>query len=252
MENRTEHLLEAYFAHSLNATEAEELKTLLQTDPKLAAEFRFQQQIARSVKDQSLRSGIENQEWAKATIPPVGQDAGTAIKRSMWSRYLYAAAAVITLLVLAWVYIPGGKGGDLIAEQTAPYPNKMTFKSFGGDSQTVPQEVIQAFSLYDQAKYPEAAQALGSLVASYPDNVDYRFYWGVSLIHAQQYPTAIKALEPISQGQNDFKTVSYYYLGLAYAGNKEMDQAKTLLQRYLDATDGVSFRKQAKKVLDEL
>ncbi|HAD12257.1 MAG TPA: hypothetical protein DCF33_07440 [Saprospirales bacterium] len=252
MENRSEHLLEAYFANSLNASEAEELNTLLKTDPKLAVEFRFQQQIARTVKEQSLRSGIANADWAKATIPPATEVTGTAIKRNMWARYLYAAAAMITLLVLARVYIPGGNNGQLIAEQTAPYPNKMTFKSLGGTNQPVPPEVIEAFSLYDQGKYPEAAQALGSVVSAYPDNIDYRFYWGVSLVHAQQYPGAIKALEPISQSQNDFKTASYYYLGLAYAGNKEMDQAKSLLQRYLDATDGVSFRKQAKKVLEGL
>lgn len=64
MENRSEHLLEAYFAHSLTEAEAAELTSLLQSDQNLAAEMRFRQQIARAVQNQSFLSGIENPDWA--------------------------------------------------------------------------------------------------------------------------------------------------------------------------------------------
>ncbi|MBL7806730.1 MAG: hypothetical protein JNN28_02885 [Saprospiraceae bacterium] len=252
MENRSEHLLEAYFAHTLSEAESAELSALLQSDQALAAEMRFRQQIASAVQQKSLRAGIENPDWAKATIPPAGSGAGSAIKRQMWSRYLSAAAAAIVLLVVAWVYIPTGSTSNLIAEQTAVFPNKMTFKSLGQTSMAVPPEVIQAFKLYDQQNYTEAAPALEKVVTAFPDIVDYRFYWGVSLVHNHQYAEAVKALEPVSESKNDYQTVSLYYLGLAYGGNKEMDKSKMTLQKYIDATDGVTYRKQAFKVLEEL
>ncbi|HLP92848.1 MAG TPA: tetratricopeptide repeat protein [Saprospiraceae bacterium] len=252
MENRSEHLLEAYFAHSLTEAEAAELTSLLQSDQDLAAEIRFRQQIVRAVQDKSLRAGIENPDWAKATIPPSGSGAGPAIKRQMWSRYMYAAAAVVVVLVFAWFFIPASSKADLIASQTASFPNKMTFKSLGKEALTVPPEVIQAFNLYDQQNYSAAAPAIEKIVSTYPDIVDYRFYWGVSLVHIQQYAQAINALEPVSLSQNDYQTVSLYYLGLAYAGNQETDKAKTTLQRYVNAPDGVTYRKQALHILNNL
>lgn len=252
MENRSEHLLEAYFAHSLTEAEAAELTSLLQSDQNLAAEMRFRQQIARAVQDQSLLSGIENPDWAKATIPPAGSGAGPAIKRQMWSRYMYAAAAVVVVLVIAWLYFPTDSRADLIASQTAPFPNKMAFKSLGQDAQAVPPEVIQAFKLYDQQNYVAAAPAIENVVSTYPDIVDYRFYWGVSLVQIKQYAQAVNALEPVSQSQNDYQTVSLFYLGLAYAGNKETDKAKATLQSYVNAPDGVTYRKQALHILKNL
>ena len=250
MENRTEYLLEAYFAHELTAEEAEELKTLLQSDEELATEMRFRQQIARVVQDKSLHSGIKNQKWAHASLPP---SSGTpALRRNLWSRFLYAAAAVLTLLVVARLYLPGNNTGDIIAANTAFYPNKMTFKSLGQEDLTIPEEVIQAFALYDQQKFPEAADAFQAVVNVYPDIIDYRFYWGVSLTVSRQYVKAISALEPVAQSENDYKTVSRYYLGLAYAGNQELDKAKSCLKQYIDAPDGVTYRKQVMKVLDNL
>jgi tetratricopeptide (TPR) repeat protein len=250
MENRTEYLLEAYFAHTLAPEEAEELRWLLQSDEELATEMRFRQQIAHAARDKSLHSGIKNQDWASAALPSFS--GGSALRRDIWSRFLYAAAAVLALLVVAWLYLPGKDTGDIIAANTAFYPNKMTFKSLGREDLTVPREVIQAFSLYDQQRFPEAADAFQALVTDYPDNVDYRFYWGVSLTHLRQYGKAITALEPIGQSENDYKTVARYYLGLAYAGNQEMDKAKTSLKQYLDAPDGVTYRKQATKVMNNL
>ncbi|MCC7465427.1 MAG: tetratricopeptide repeat protein [Saprospiraceae bacterium] len=250
MENRTEYLLDAYFAHALTTDEADELKSLLQTNHELATEMRFRLQIARTVQDKSLQAGINNQDWAKAALPPTG--GGPALHKNIWSRYLYAAAAMMAILVVAWAYIPGKDNYDIIASNTAFYPNKLTFKSLGQEALAVPGEVIQAFALYDKQQYPQAATALEAVVDTYPDNIDYRFYWGVTLIQTGQYSRAVQALEPIAQSANDYRTVSWYYLGLAYAGNKETDKAKSYLRQYIDAPDGVTYRKQVIKVLEEL
>ncbi len=250
MENRAEHLLESYFANALTAAEATELKTLASADPIVAAELAFQKRVASTVQTRSLASSVQNPVWRTAAQNPF--PAATAIKVSMLPRYAYAAAAAIALLIVAYIFITPPSLQSVVADNAKEYPNKMKFKSLGGETEAVPATVIKAFELYDNQQYSEAAEALQPIVAANADRMDYRLYWAVSLVISEQYPDAITALTPLVQSQDERRIPALYYLGLACAGAGNKDCARQNLQAFIASPESVRFRKQAEAVLKAL
>ncbi len=245
MENRAEYLIESYFANALNTAEATELKTLASTNPSVATELAFQKRVAATFQSRSLAEGIQNTAWRAAVQKPFPT---TAIKVSMLPRYAYAAAAAVALLIVAYLFIMPPSIQSVVADNAKEYPNKMKFKSFGEEAQTVPENVIRAFRLYDDQKYSEASTAFQTVVTANADQMVYRFYWGVSLVMSKQYSEAVAALTPVAQSQDEKKTPALYYLGLAYAGIGDKEGARQNLQAYIDSPEGVTFRKQAETV----
>ena len=248
MDYRTEQLIESYFANTISEAERLELKTTLAADATAAAEFAWQQQLAQKVSKRSLAKGIQNETWREATKPPFRQV-------TMW-RTTLAAAAAIALLLAAYLFIPGLKGGNsetLTAESFEHFPNKMKFKNLGGTEEVVSPDVLEAFAAYDQKNYALAATKLTAVVDANPTRTDYRFYLGVAFIGAKKYPETINALIPVAQDSNSsYSTSAHYYLGVAYAGIKDVPQAQKYLQAYIDAKDGITYHKQAKKLLHGL
>lgn len=247
MENRAEYLIESYFANALTAAEASELKALAEADPQVAAELAFQKQVSRSVQSFSLAEGIQDPRFKAATKPTP-----STIKVTMWPRYAYAAAAAIALIIVGYLYIQEPGIQSVVADNAKEYPNKMKFRSLGDEAQEVPAAVIQAFSLYDQGMYGEAALALQPIVTANADRMDYRFYWGVSLLMDKQYAAAVSALSPVAQSQDERRIPALYYLGLACAATGDKACALQNLQAYIDAPEGVTYRKQAQAVKDAL
>jgi hypothetical protein len=248
MENRAEQLLESYFANSISSTELEELRALAAADAAVADEIAFQQRIAASVQKAALAEGIQDPAWRNTAEKPVSG----AKKVFMFPGYAYAVAAALALLVVAYIFLMPQDLPTLVAKNTKEYPNKMKFKSLGEEAQAVPEAVIQAFSLYDHKQFREAATALQPIVGANADRMDYRFYWGVSLVNSQQYAAAVYALTPLVQSSDERKIPAQYYLGLACAGSGDLTCARQNLQAYIDSPEGVSYREQAKKVLSAL
>lgn len=249
MNTRTEHLIESFFANDLSEPETQELRSLLANDPAAVAEFKWQQRLAGQVGTLTLSGSIQNAAWRQAARPPFRQV-------TMWRKAL-AAAAAIAVLVVAWIVLSPDKIESVVAGNYVHYPNKMPFKSLGGPGDSgdqVPQAVLDAFRLYDAGDRPgEAARALAGIVAAYPDRLDYRFYEGVALIGDGQYAAAAAALQPVATSDDTYKTPALYYLGLAYAGSGNKEQAQTALKAYLGTADEVlTYRKQAEKVLKAL
>jgi len=249
MENRAEYLLESFFSNSLTEAEASELKQLAATDPGIAKELAFQQQLAASLQSGTLAGAIQNKALREAATKPFPNG---AIKIRMWSRYAAATAAAIALIIVARVIIQPTNLMTVVTENTKEYPNTMPFKSLSDEAARYPVEVIQAFALYDQKKYAEAAQALQTIATAYPEVSDYRFFWGVALVQDEQYAQAKIALEPLVQSPEEKSIPARYYLGLACAGLGDKDCARQNLKAYLDSPEGVTYRKNALAVLEKL
>lgn len=249
MENRADQLLEAYFANTLTESEALELQQLVANDPAIAAELAFQQRIAAAAQSKSLSDSIQDTAWRAVANKPFPSG---AVKVKMGSRYAFALAAALALMIVAYLFMQPPSLQTIVADNAKAYPNKMKFKSLGKEAETVSPEVIRAFQLYDNQNYSATALALQPVVAANLDRVDYRFYWGVSLLKSNQYPAAVSALTPATQGQHEYQVPALYYLGLACAGSGDHACARQNLKAYLDSPDGVTFRTQAKAVLDKL
>jgi len=249
MITRTEHLIESFFAHELSETEVQELHGLLAKDPDAAAEFEWQKRLAGPVRQLSLAGSIQNATWREAVRPPFRQV-------TMWRQIRAIAAAIAVIAIAVWFVLPMNSLDRTVDKNFAYYPNKTPYNSRGGATdggEQAPQAVYDAFKLYDDAKHKQAAEALGNIAAAFPDKLEYRFYQGVALLADEQYPAAAAALQPVADSNDSYKTASLYYLGLAYAGAGDKEQARKALQAYL-GSDGevLTYREQAQNVLDAL
>lgn len=249
MENRAEYLLELHFSNSLTETEAKELKQLAANDPSIAEEIAFQHRLASSMHSGALVNSIQNQAWREAATKPFPNG---ALKIRMWSGYAIATAAAITLFIVARLALQTPDLMTVVKENTMEYPNTMAFKSLSNEATRYPSEVIQAFALYDQKNYAKAATALEGIANTYPEESDYRFYWGVALVHDKQFDKAILVLTPLVQSQAEKNIPARYYLGLACAGKADKDCAHQNLQSYVDSPEGVTYRENARAVLEKL
>lgn len=246
MNARTEQLIELYFANDLSEPETRELRNLLEQDSSARSEFEWQRGLSRQIGTLSLSGSIQNTGWREAAKPP--------FRAVTMTRRIMAAAAALAALVVAWYVLSPQKMDSVVAGNYAHYPNKMPFRSLGGPTDSdeqVTQDVLDAFRLYDDATRPaDAARALAGIVSSYPDRLDYRFYYGVALAGDKQYAAAATALQPVTASENTYKTPAFYYLGLALAGTGDKAGAARALRAYLDTPGEVlTYREQAATVL---
>ncbi len=248
MDHRTEQLIESYFANTLTDVEQQELKAILANDSKVAAEFAWQQNLAQQVSKRSLAKGIKNEQWREAAKPPFRNI-------SMYKKFL-AVAAAVALLVVAYIFIPDPNASspqELLAQSIEHFPNKMKFKNLGESAETVSPDVLEAFAAYDQKNYLKASQKLTEVVNANTTRMDYRFYLGMSFLGQKKYAETINALSAVAQDQTSaYRTPALYFLGLAYMGINDVKQAQQNLQSYIDAPDGVTYKKQAIRLLKRL
>ena len=234
MENKTEHLLEKYFANALSPAESTELQQLLTDDPALRQELGWQQNLGLALRSQLLRDGLQNPAWLQATIPPK-----PAIRRRLFLLSISAAASVVALVAAVWFFGQPRNPVELaLSGNLTHYPNRMDFKSLGGPEagqEAPPDDVRHAFELYDDStNYHRSAEALGAIVQQYPDRLAYRFYYGCALVQDKQYALDIVNLQPVADANNNaYQAAALYHLGLAYAGAGQHAQARTALQKFL-------------------
>lgn len=236
MDNRTETLLELYYANELSETDAVELRQLLDNDPEAAAEWKWQQQIAQATRQMKLE--------APKTSPK------QPLRILIWSSL--AAAAALAAWAVATIFMPQQPSvPEAIASSFEHYPNRMSFKALDPTAAAdVPAEVIRAFQMYDDStQYRAAADALGSIAVKYPDHPEYSFYQGVALLGATNYPSAVDALQKATLANGPYRVPALYYLGLAQSGAGQYAAARQSFESYLKEKDGVPYRKKAGEML---
>ncbi len=236
MDNRTETLLELYFANALSEADAVVLRNLLDNDPEAAAEFNWRQQIAQATRHLQLaRPELQKKQPLKIMI---------------WSSL--AVAAALAAWAVATIFMPGTPSvPEAVASHFEHYPNRMSFKALDPTAAAdVPAEVIRAFQLYDDTtQYQAAADALGTIAAKYPEHPEYGLYQGVALLGVRDYPLAITALQKAADTQGSWRVPALYYLGLAQSGAQQYQKARQSFQSYLNDKDGIPYRKQATEML---
>lgn len=241
MDNRTETLLESYFANTLSEKEARELREVLSTDPEAATEWKWRQQIAHTTRNMHLTAPERSS--APAVVVP------------MWRSFSRMAAALAVVVVASGLLVYFWKNQPDVSEAVAAnfehYPNNMPFRALDpAAAAEYPAEVVRAFQLYDDpAQYPAAAEALGAVAAKYPDHPEYAMYQGVALLGDKNYAAAVEALQKVTASGSKYRTPALFYLGLAQSGAGNPAAARQSFESYLKDKDGVPFRKKAEAML---
>ena len=131
------------------------------------------------------------------------------------------------------------------------FMNNTDFNTAGGVEEGK-KMAKEAFILYDDKKYPQAATAFKSVLQNDPANNQYQFFYAISLLGAQQYPAAASILQSLTKQEGDYQTPSKYYLGLALTGAGKYKEARQAFQDYLKAPNNRQFNSLTKTMLSKL
>ncbi|MEO0469722.1 MAG: hypothetical protein AAF206_08890 [Bacteroidota bacterium] len=238
--------IEAYLAGELTADEKTAFEHQLQTDPQLAEEVALQrdthqlldlyQQVSYKEKLKVIDAELQATPAAPKVVP-LFQRRG----------FQLAAAAVMILVVAAFLLGRGGKSANQIAQEAfSPYPNLMTLK---GES-NLDSIMSLGLTAYSVASYPTAIEELRLVVSQQNDNTDAVFYLGLSLLSDKQFTAAIQHLAPL-KGDAKYGQTASWYLALAYLFDENVDQGENTLKEIV-ATPSHAYKDKASGILEKL
>ena len=108
----------------------------------------------------------------------------------------------------------------------------------------------QGMSFYLANDFQSALPFLERAAARHPENAQYRFFLGVTLLLNQKYEAGIKQLRQASVLASAYRDEAYWYVAQAYLKLNQPEQAKELL-RMLESTPG-AYANQAANLLQKL
>lgn len=112
---------------------------------------------------------------------------------------------------------------------------------------------VKAYRFYNDSAYHQAAQAFKALVQADADNMENRFYYGISLLGDKQFAAAAKTLQPVTEKQGKYQVPAKFFLGMAFTGAGQFKESRQAFQEYLDAPrNNQQFKDLAKNMLKKL
>ncbi|MDO5976241.1 tetratricopeptide repeat protein [Flavivirga jejuensis] len=115
---------------------------------------------------------------------------------------------------------------ELYASNFELYPNTVYPITRGQGDDTIEH---QAFMAYESDQHEEAITYFKTLKQGAPPNyID--FYMGLSYLKTGNHENAIKRFTEVIEQKGNFDHEARWYLALSYLANKDIDQAKDVLE----------------------
>jgi len=238
MEHETYNLIARYHAGKLTEAERAGFEERLRTDAAFTEEVAIWAAVYQGIQEEGDRmldaklGDLGRALWLKedteSPLQAVTAPKMTA-KRFQMPRWIYAAAAVLLLLLLAWpVWQSLNPSDPIYASNDALFAKHLSLPPAPQvrDEKTIPWQ-----EAYRRGQYPEAIAALEQLAA---DSTTARrsetyLYLGLSYLAAGQAKAALDALQKIGPESFDWEDAQWYQ-ALAYLKGNDSAEAKAILQ----------------------
>ncbi len=238
-------LLTNYFSNRLTQDEVKLFNELLESDADFKAQFDFEQDLKRAIKNKESHD-------LKTKLISFEKDIVKEMPKSSAKktyRYLAIAASVALLIGLAWMgYVDGSaiKYDDLYAANFQEYPNTVFAITRGETVESVERD---AFVAYESEKYDDAIEMFNKIPpAEQQSYID--FYLAQSNLNAGRNEAAREYFKRTIAKANDFVAESHWYLALIAL--KEKDKVGAELELKI-LTSGYDFNKEkALAILEQL
>lgn len=238
-------LLYNYFANQLTEDEQLLFDELLKNDMDFKAQFEFETDLKRVIKEyvnEDLKEklvGYEKEISAKDKI-----------NTSKWRFKNWSIAASITLLIgLGWIgfkSLSGPDYDDLYQDNFEGYPNTV-YTISRGDGDTSKER--DAFAAYEAGEYDQAVAAFQEL-RSMGGTSHGDFYQALSYLQLGKNAQAIDLLKNVILKDETFKAEANWYMALAYLNDSDKVNAVATLKRHV--RDFNYNKKKAEALLREL
>lgn len=212
--------IEAYLNGDLSKDEILEFETQLNTDTIFRAKFDDIKTVLTGIETQSLKEQLDifhkelsaNEQDLLVNDPKV---------KSLHWRKIAVAAILIVGLGSFWLF-SGSPNEKLYSEYFTPDPGLPTTMS-----NTNNYDFYEAMVSYKQGDYKVAIDKWQALQNTKPNNDTLNYFIGVAHLANKNEKTAISFLENASKN-SEFPLINdvYYYLGLAYLKDGNIDRAK--------------------------
>ena len=221
-------LLYNYFANQLTEDEQLLFDELLKNDMDFKAQFEFEKDLKRVIKEyvnadlKEKLVGYEKEISAKDKSNP-----------SKWRFKNWSIAASITLLIgLGWIGFKSLSGPDydnLYQDNFEGYPNTV-YTISRGDGDTSKER--DAFAAYEAGEYEKAVTAFQELRStggiSHGD-----FYQALSYLQLGKNAQAIDLLKNVILNDEAFKAEANWYMALAYLKDSDKVNAVATLKKHV-------------------
>jgi len=111
--------------------------------------------------------------------------------------FSYAAAILIVVLTIWWLWPGTVQGEQLYADYFQAYPNELTITSMGSNDEN--SRLSEIMKPYNAKRYEEAVEKMAAYLNEKPEAYALQLYYGISLLETQQPEKAILAFERARQ-----------------------------------------------------
>lgn len=230
MEEQRTAQIDAYLTDSMSSEEKKAFELALENDPELKAEFDLQKkttallEAAAFIDTKNKISAISQQKSFGSTV------GGKLLK----------VAAVLLVLMIPTYFILNNQFNDehLYANYAEPYPDRIT--TMGSSDQTI---LTKAMSAYNNKEYASAAKLFTKIRLDGTENENIILYEAVSLTYSKQAKKAIDILETALIEEPSNSVSLEWQLILSLLANDQGENAKEVLDKFLDHNNGYQQEK---------
>ncbi len=224
--------IEDYLDNVLSPAERQAFEEQLRANPELAQTVA----IVREARERLVR------QWANEpadtalieTLRQIGQDyfkgemaeQPKALSVQLFQRIWWAAAAVLVLLTAAWLFFLRPPQHERLYAQYRDLP-KASFAVRGADGIITAERAAEAFN---RKQYEEALLLIREYLAQNPEDVEARYFEGLSLLELSRSAEARAVLAQIEKVPA-WADEARWYVALSYLRENEMELCRQQLEQ---------------------
>jgi predicted Zn-dependent protease len=232
--------IDRYLANEMNAAERQAFEEQLRQDKELAEKLNIYTEASRSLAGKQYSENSEK-EFRKILATVIEDEKEGATQSSPTHWYIWAAAACITLALLAVAYSIIDK--PEYTEYAHFQPLELTQR---GDNSPLQKHAQDAFNAKD---YNQAVVYINSLLQNDPENIDLLVHKGIALLELGRTEEAEAIFKQVSESPSVYQNQARWLLALSALKQKDYDRCETLLKTI--PKDAGEYT-DAQRLLDEL
>ncbi|MFD2725452.1 tetratricopeptide repeat protein [Hyunsoonleella rubra] len=233
-------IIESYLDGTMTTQELKDFNRLLELDEDFRTQVEDVKTMLYGIEAQSLKEDLD--EFHKdVSITETEKNITSGKVRFLNYSKLAAAAAIVVAVGSIW-FFSGNPNQSIYSKYYSPDPGLATTMS----SSETDFEFLDAMVNYKHGDYDLAIKKWGALSEKEPENDTLNYFIGSAYLANKNEAEAIPFLERAVEAEDDFVFLNdaYFYLGLAYIKEGNVELAKKYLT--LSETDS------AKIILSEL
>jgi tetratricopeptide (TPR) repeat protein len=127
-----------------------------------------------------------------------------------------------------------------------PYPNVID----PGTRGDVGTQSIEALKLYEQGNYAAALKSFDEYLHLNPNDLESRFYYGISALMKEEFDIAERELQSVSNSDSRLSNQATWYLALARINTNKIGLAKENLNTLIEGQS--SYAVKAGQIMKKL